>query len=62
MARAVLLEMCLSCLLLMSEEELSRLLLAMTSVLGDRTSWTREQTDLETRLFECIEANLDTRA
>ena len=62
MARSVLLEMCLSCLLLMSEEELSRLLLAMTSVLGDRTGWTEKQTDLETRLFECIEANLDTRA
>ena len=55
-------ETCLICLLLISEEELSRLLLAMTSVPGDRTSLARDQTDLETRLFQCIEASPDNHA
>jgi len=62
MARNVLLEMCLSCLLLMSQDELSHLLLAMTSVPGDRTNWTKEQGNPETRPFQCVEANVDSHA
>ncbi len=59
MARTTLLEMCLSCMLRMSDKQLGNLVPLLTAAAGERLTRDGRVGALEARLFECLETHPD---